>query len=70
MNRNDLDLISKLLNQKVDELEKEINRLNEKLSCQDLYRVERINLNLYIRELNKYKKVLNKIDQAKSYLIS
>lgn len=64
MNRNDLDLISKLLNQKVDELEKEINRLNEKLSCQDLYRVERINLNLYIRELNKYKKVLNKIDQA------
>lgn len=50
-----------LLNKKIDELSNEKNRLNKKLSCRYLDRVERINLELYIREINKYKKVLNKI---------
>ena len=39
----------------------EKNRLNEKLKCQGLCRIEKINLDLYAEELYKYRKILRKI---------
>ena len=61
LDREELKLIVKLLNKKIEELDYEKNRLNEKLKCHDLDRVERINLDLYIRELSIYRKILKKI---------
>ncbi len=66
LKKYEIELIIKLLNKEINKLNNKKNILNKKLKCQELCRVERINLDLYSNQLYKYNKILRKLNQFNS----